>query len=171
MSTREANNRPFFWKNRRSDGLLLGDGDGLDRHGAAWLATKSVARGLVKTNDLLQNVESLGDMTEGHVGALAVQVRNVGTGGEEILRSGRVRCASACHHKVALGVLEGAAFILDGVSDAVTCAETATLDDVDGGVGAENGGAVVVLVARQGDEVVHGAWHGLGIQSHNDGAL
>ena len=43
MSTREANNRPFFWKNpQAAGGLLLGDGDVLHRDGATWLAAKTV---------------------------------------------------------------------------------------------------------------------------------
>ena len=125
----------------------------------------------MKTNDLLEDVKTLGDLAEGDIGALAVEGRCLRTSHEEVLRSGRIRSSGARHHEVALGVGVRATLVFDGVADAVARAEPTTLDDVDGGVGAKDRGAVVVLVARQRNEVVDCAGHSLGIECNDNRAL
>ena len=125
----------------------------------------------MKTDDLLEDIETLGDLAEGDIGALAVEGRCLRTCHEEELGSGRIWSAGAGHHEVTLGVCIRATFVFDGVPDAVARAETATLDDVDGGVSTEDRGAVVVLVPRQRNEVVHGARHCLGVERNDNRAF
>ena len=125
----------------------------------------------MKADDFLQYIETFGGFAKSDVRALAIKERCLRARHEEVLGATGVRSLTTSHNEVTLGVGIGAALIQNVVANAVRGAESAALDDVDGWIGTEDRGAVVVLVAGQCDEVVHRARHSLCIECHDNRAL